>query len=319
MTPSIVTVTLNPCIDKFFAVSRVVPDRKLAAHDARQDPGGGGINVARAVAKLGGQALALWSCGGLMGQLLAELLDHEGIVHQQVAVAEATRENIIVYDESIDDQFRFGMPGPRLGAGELDRWKDRITRLDPAPAYLVLSGSLPPGASAGWFAGLVRDAPEGARVVVDTKGDALRQAIEAGVYLIKPNVHELEEIVEQELDSDEKVEDAARAIVSSQGASVVLISMGRAGAVLASADGIEHIRAPVVRYRSKVGAGDSTVAGIVHALVQDFSLVQAARYGVAAGAAAVMTEGTELCRREDVERLYECMQREQTHARDSAP
>jgi 6-phosphofructokinase 2 len=319
MTRAIVTVTLNPCIDKFFAVKRVVPDRKLAGHDVRQDPGGGGINVARALAKLGGQALALWSSGGLMGQLLAELLDHEGIVHQQVAVADATRENIIVYDESIDDQYRFGMPGPRLGAGELGRWKDRITRLEPAPAYLVLSGSLPPGATADWFAELVRDAPEGARVVVDTKGDALRRAIEAGVYLIKPNMHELEEIVGQELDSDDKVADAARAIVSSQGASVVLISLGRAGALLATADGIEHIRAPVVRYRSKVGAGDSTVAGMVHGLAQGLSLVQAARYGVAAGTAAVMTEGTELCRREDVERLYECMQRELTRELEVAP
>jgi 6-phosphofructokinase 2 len=310
MTAAIVTVTLNPSIDKFFAVNRVVPDRKLLAHDVRQDPGGGGINVARAITYLGGQAMALWSCGGLMGELLATLLDGDGIEHQRVAVGEATRENIIVYDESIDDQYRFGMPGPRLDDSELRRWKDCVSGLEPAPQYLVLSGSLPPGASAGWFAEVIGQAPEGARVVVDTKGDALHQAIQTGVYLIKPNVNELEELVQQELDSDDKVEDAARQIVASGGASVVLISLGRAGALLATAQGFEHIRAPVVRYRSKVGAGDSMVAGMVHALVQGMSLGQAARYGVAAGTAAVMTEGTGLCRREDVERLYECMQRE---------
>lgn len=310
MTAAVVTVTLNPCIDKFFAVKRVVPDRKLAAHDVRQDPGGGGINVARAITYLGGHAMALWSCGGLMGELLATLLDGDGIHHQRVAIANPTRENIIVHDESIDDQYRFGMPGPRLDHGELGRWKDCISGLEPAPQYLVLSGSLPPGASASWFAEVIGQAPEGARVIVDTKGEALRRAIQTGVYLIKPNVNELEDLVEQELDSDDKVEDAVRQIVSSGGASVVLISLGRAGAVLATAEGIEHIRAPVVRYRSKVGAGDSMVAGIVHALVQGMSLSQAARYGVAAGTAAVMTEGTELCRREDVERLYACMQRD---------
>jgi 6-phosphofructokinase 2 len=143
--------------------------------------------------------------------------------------------------------------------------------------------------------------------VVDTKDAALARALDAGVFLIKPNIHELEQLVGRELAGDRAVAEAAGEIVDRGGAEVALVSLGRGGAMLVTADGVEHLRAPVVPLGSKVGAGDSMVGGLAVALARGRELRDAARYAVAAGAAAVMTPGTELCRAEDVERLDQQM------------
>lgn len=309
MNAEIVTVTLNPAIDKVFSVDRVVSDRKLSGQDVHRYPGGGGINVARAIRELGGTAMALWSRGGPTGEMLAKALDGEGVPQVNIPVEEAVRENIIVGDQSSGQQYRFGLPGAVLKEKERDAWQGAIAGLGSGVKFLVLSGSLPPGASPGWYAQLIRLAPKGARVVVDTKKEALSHALEQGVFLIKPNVHELEELVGMELRDDADVEASARDVIRHKGAEVVLVSLGRGGALLVTRDETERVSAPVVRLRSKVGAGDSMVAGLVLALQKDWPLKDAARFAVAAGAAAVMTGGTRLCRREDVETLYERMKR----------
>lgn len=311
---SIVTVTMNPCIDKTFTVDHVVPDRKLQARDVQRYPGGGGLNVARAIGRLGGRALALWSCGGPNGQLLSQLLEREHVKQRAIPIAGTTRENVIAYESSSDQQYRFGLPGPRLSAGELDTWARSVEGIDPPPAYMVLSGSLPPGVPADWYGRLIDASSEQTRVVVDTKGEALRRALRAGVFLIKPNVSELEEIVGHELDGDEAIERGAREIISRGASTTVLVSLGRAGALLITPDERRFVRAPTVRARSKVGAGDSMVGGLVHGLARGWELVDAVKLGVAAGTAAVMTEGTELCRGEDVRRLYACMSSEEQQA-----
>lgn len=301
----IVTVTLNPAVDRTFAVERVVPERKLAAHDERRFPGGGGVNVARVVHRLGGDERAYWSRGGATGDLLAELLDREGLAHEPVPVSGPTRENVIVREHVSDQQWRFGLPGPELSKDDLQRWREKLESLAPAPGYLVLSGSLPRGVEAEWFGELARAGKARSRVVVDTKGAALSCALGVGVFMIKPNIDELAAIVGRELGMEDAVESAARDIVERGGAEHVLVSLGRAGAVLVSkGEQTSHISAPHVRIRSKVGAGDSMLGGVVFALASGWEPQAAARLGVAAGTAAVMNEGTELCRREDVERLY---------------
>ncbi len=305
MNAQIVTVTLNPAVDKTLSVERVIPDRKLSGQDVHRYPAGGGINVARAVRQLGGAAVAMWSRGGATGEILASLLEDEKVPQVPIPVEDVTRENIIVGDQSSGEQYRFGMPGAELNERERDAWVKRISGLTPPPKFLVLSGSLPPGASPGWYAELVRSVPKETRVVVDTKKDALSQALEAGVFLIKPNLHELEEIVGMELKDDDDVERAARDVIGHKGAKAVLVSLGRGGALLVTDAQTERISAPVVRLRSKVGAGDSMVAGLVLALQKNRSLSDAAKFAVAAGAAAVMTGGTQLCRREDAEKLFE--------------
>lgn len=308
---TVVTVTLNPCIDKTFSVERVVPDRKLAAENVREYPGGGGINVARVITRLGGDARALWSCGGDTGRRLARLLDAENVPHEPIPIEGEVRENLIATDASSGEQYRFGMPGPLLTDGERAHWVECLQQLPSSARYVVFSGSLPGGMPAEWYGDLLRAVPSGTRVVVDTKRDALRRALQAGVYLIKPNARELGEATGRELSDDEQIERAAREIVERGGAEVVIVSLGRGGALLVTADGIERFSAPSVPVRSKVGAGDSLVGGLVTALDQGRRLEEAASLGVAAGAAAFMTEGTELCRREDTERLARSVRRQE--------
>lgn len=300
----IVTVTLNPCVDKTFAVDRVVPDRKLTASEVHQYPGGGGLNVARAVAKLGDNTMALWSCGGTTGQRLAELLDHENISHSPVSIQENVRENLIVTDRSSNQQYRFGMQGPTLSDSERRLWQKCLREHAASARYVIFSGSLPGTVPASWYRELIRDLPTGTRVIVDTKQEALRAALSANVYLIKPNAYELEQIAERELRDDSQIIKAGQALIQLGQTEVVLVSLGRGGALLVTEESSLRIAAPAVPMRSKVGAGDSMVGGLVSALAQRRPIDEAARFAVAAGAAAVMTEGTELCRREDAEHLF---------------
>ncbi|MGD8608131.1 MAG: 1-phosphofructokinase family hexose kinase [Myxococcales bacterium] len=305
---TIATITLNPCVDKTFAVDRVVPDRKLRARGIRLYPGGGGINVARAVHRLGGQVNALWSCGGCSGEVLLELLQAEGVANQPVRIEDHTRENLIIRDDSSGQQYRFGMPGPAFTTEERDEWIRRLSHWPEPPRFVVFSGSLPPGAPLDWYEDLLRSVPVESHIVVDTKQAALSKALDVGVYLAKPNIHELEEVVGCELHHDDQIVEAAKEMIEHNQVEVLLISLGRGGAIVVTADEVDRLHAPAVKIRSKVGAGDSMVGGLLFALDRGLSLKNATRMAVAAGAAAVMSEGTDLCRREDVEHLYACTQ-----------
>jgi 6-phosphofructokinase 2 len=145
----------------------------------------------------------------------------------------------------------------------------------------------------------------GSRVVVDTSKEALARAAEAELFMLKPNLRELSQIAGRELEEEEQQIAAAGKLIERGKAELVMVSMGAGGALLVTKDGGEHLRTPTVPIRSKVGAGDSTVAGVVLALARGMEVREAVRFGMAAGAAAVMTPGTELCRREDAERLFE--------------
>jgi 6-phosphofructokinase 2 len=305
--PTIVTLTLNPAVDKISSVRQVVPEDKLRCSEPHYDPGGGGLNVARAIKILGGEATAWWTRGGPLGELLAQRLDAESVPNRPIPIQNMTRENFIVYEESSTKQYRFGVPGARLSPEELDRCARELRESDPPPEYLVLSGSLPPGTPEDFYARLADDAPPSCRVVIDTSGKPLRAGIEGGAFLIKPNIRELGELAGQDVTQDAQIEDFSRGLVQSGKVQVVVTSLGSAGVVLVTADTSERIRAPVVKIKSKVGAGDSTVAGIVFGLAQGKSIQDAVRLGVAAGSAAVMTEGTQLCRKEDTLRLYDKM------------
>jgi 6-phosphofructokinase 2 len=301
---TIVTVTVNPAIDTSCSVEQVVPERKSRCSEPHRDPGGGGLNVARALRRLGGEAVAFWTCGGALGHLLGRLLDEEGLDHRAIPVEGMTRESLTVLETSTTLQYRFGLPGPRLRPEEARECLSRVGAFEPTPDYLVLSGSLPPGAPDDLYAQFARQAPASCRVVLDASGDALRSGLGAGVYLIKPNVRELGQLAGRVIERDADIEEISRRLIRDGRVEVVVTSLGAGGAVLVTAAGAERLRAPTVEIRSKVGAGDSTVAGVVLGLTRGSSVRDAVRFGVAAGAAAVMTEGTSLCRREDAERLY---------------
>jgi 6-phosphofructokinase 2 len=200
------------------------------------------------------------------------------------------------------------MPGPRLEEGEWRGLLDSIFRRDPSPDYLVASGSLPRGVPEDFYARLCAWAAVGeVRVIVDTAGRPLQLAAEAGAYLVKPNLRELEHMAGRKIEEEEQQVEMAREIIGRTKTRGVLLSLGASGALLVGEEAIRRMASPVVPIRSRVGAGDSMVAGLVLALSRGRSLEEAAVYGVAAGSAAVMTPGSELCRREDTERIFRRM------------
>ncbi len=312
---SILTLTLNPTIDKSAEVDHVISEKKLRCRSPRYEPGGGGLNVSRAIQQLGGASEALYLAGGLQGRRLQDLLDEGELNHRPVPIAESTRENLIIYEDKSGEQYRFGMPGPEVSEPEWRGLLDSLRDRDPTPDYLVASGSQPPGVPDDFYARLARLCRDkGTRMILDASGAPLVEAAREGVFLIKPNVTELKTLAgEEDFEDENHLEELACRLTRDRGAEVVVASLGAAGAMLVWEDQCRRLRAPTVPIKSKVGAGDSMVAGIVLGLARGHSIIEAARFGVAAGAAAVMTPGTELCRKEDTERLYRQMAANDRH------
>lgn len=305
----ILTVTFNPCIDKSTTVPALAPEKKLSCGNPVFEPGGGGLNVARAIKKLGGDATALYMFGGHSGRFLQHLMDAEGIRGEAVEIKNATRENLIVLDSSTNQQYRFGMPGPEISRDELQKMLDLIRKHKDAQ-YVVVSGSLTPGVPETIFADIAAITKKnGSRLVVDTSGKALEHAAYAGVYLLKPNLGELSAMAGKEQIEEEDVDDLARSIIAKGQCEMVVVSMGAGGAQMITAKEVYRAVPPVVRRRSTVGAGDSMVAGLILCLSRGASLKEALCYGVASGTAATMNPGTELCKKEDVEKLLAIMQK----------
>ncbi len=300
----VVTLTMNPALDVATRIESVAPEIKLRCGAPGFHPGGGGINVARAIRFLGGEASAVYAAGGHTGAKLTQLLEAEGIARRAIAIGGTTRESLVVYEESTGLQYRFNMPGPDLRADEWIACLEAVFEL--APQYIVASGSLPGGVPAELYGEITRYARQyGIRVIVDTAGAALRRTVGKGVFMIKPNLRELERFAGVALSDEAQIRAAGQRLIGEGLAEVIVVSLGAAGAALITGDAYQPLRAPIVPIRSKVGAGDSMVGGMVLRLAQGWDLLDAARFGVAAGSAAVMTAGTMLCRRDDAERLYQ--------------
>lgn len=308
MTKSIHTLTLNPTIDVNMSVEEVAPNRKLRCDEVSREPGGGGLNVSRALARLGAESRALYTAGGPVGDMLDHLLGAEGLDTRPLRIGGWTRENVIVHETGSDRQYRFGAPGPELTVREWQAAIEAAAGRKPYPDFLVASGSLPPGAPEEFYGLLAkRVRPQGTRLVVDTSKAALRATAAAGVFLLKPNRRELAQLVDRRLEDRDAQRAAARELLEREAAEIIVVSLGPEGALVAWGDEVVELAAPEVEVRSRIGAGDSTVAGIVLGLARGEEPLSAAKLGLAAGAAAVMTPGTELCRREDVERLRQAM------------
>lgn len=305
MPPLIATLTLNPALDITTAAERVVPTHKIRCAAPRYDPGGGGINVARVATRIGVNAVALFPSGGAIGDQLQQLLKAEKVPVSSVPVEGRTRESFVVDEEESGLQFRFVLPGPSLPAEAQELILDRLRALPRSPACIVVSGSLPPGVRPDFFERLrALSAEHRALLLLDMPGERLHECAGPGVFLIKPNLRELEAACGQELRSERDESRAARQLVQLGLAEVVLVSLGARGALLATAQETHRLPSLPVQACSAVGAGDSMVAGIAAGLANGFPLLDAARLGVAAGAAALITPGTELARLEDIERLY---------------
>ncbi len=304
MSEEIVTLTMNPAVDISTHAEKVEPTRKVRCHSVRRDPGGGGINVARVVCRLGGAATAIYTSGGHSGRVLTALLEDESIAADPLPVSDATRVTFSVLEQSTNSRFRFVLPGPVLSEETWRSCLDRLARKAPAPGYLVASGSLPPGVPDDFYGRMAVVAKKhDIRFVLDTSGEALAAGISEGVYAVKPNRRELEQVTGGPLDTATDQEQASRDLVARGKAELVALTLGEDGALLASRNGTERCGTPEVSTRSSIGAGDSFLAALILALAGGRAHREALRYAVAAGTAALLTPGTELCRRDDVVRL----------------
>lgn len=300
---SIITITFNPANDKSTTVSCLVPERKMKCTAPVFEPGGGGINVARAIKKLGGEAIAIYLAGGYSGKFLTQLLENDGIPSIVIETQRHTRENMIVLDTSTNLQYRFGMPGPEINETEWRQVLSEIEKIKEAE-FIVASGSLPKGVPTNIFARIADIAKsKKAKFVVDTSGEALKAAVNEGVYLLKPNLGELSYLAGKDELAPNEIIDAGRDLINKGRCEVIIVSMGAAGAMLITKNETHQVIPPPVKRKSTVGAGDSMVAGIVLSLFQKKDLLTATKYGVACGTAATVNSGTQLCKREDVEKL----------------
>ena len=291
-------------MDKSISVTQLVPEKKLLCTGSKVEPGGGGINVSRAIHKLGGYSEAVYLSGGYTGKHFEELMDVEKIASVVLPMRGATRENFVVLDASANLQYRFGMQGPELSEQEWQQALDYIEKQTEL-AYIVASGSLPPGVPVDIFGRLAIIAKQKkAKLIVDTSGEALQHAVKEGLFLIKPNLGELSNLYGKEKMASEDVLNAARSIIAGGGCEVMVVSMGADGAMLITLDKQLLVKPPNVNIHSTVGAGDSMVGAMVLALSNDWSLEDVLYYGVAAGTAATLNSGTELCKKEDTERLF---------------
>lgn len=300
----IVTLTINPAVDKNTKFEGLVAEHKIRCEQPVYDAGGGGINVSKAIYRLGGESTAFFPAGGPIGDLLKSLVKKEGVVFETIESKAWTRENFIAVDTTTNAQYRFGMPSPELTLEEFEEILEKVKNQN--PEILVISGSLPENLSPIIFKRISEVLGEKKpKIVVDTSGDALKFALENGAFLIKPNHKELAKLLGLEKIEPTQVESAAKTLIEKYNCEIVVVSMGSEGAKLFDKDKTYFVSAPKVEKKSTVGAGDSMVGGMVWALSQNLPLEDVLKWGVACGSAATMNEGTQLFKKDDAVRLYD--------------
>jgi 6-phosphofructokinase 2 len=295
----IVTLTINPTIDAFCRAERVIPVRKVRTRDERYGPGGGGLNVSRVVRELGGATVAFYLAGGLTGQALEGLVERIGLAAVRVPMAGLTRVSHVVLEGSTGQEYRFTPEGPEVEEAEWRHCLEVLAVVD-AP-YVVASGSLARGMPADFYARLARLVKaRGGRVVVDSSGPPLQEALAEGVHLIKPSRGELESLLGRKAATAEEAGALALEVVRSGRAEIVALTLGAEGAILATRDGAIRLASPRVETRSAVGAGDAFLGAMLQAMAAGQQLPQAFALGVAAGAATAATPGSTLATREQI-------------------
>lgn len=295
----ILTITLNPAVDLATHVPQVIAGPKLRCAPPRFDPGGGGVNVARAICKLDGSARALVAVGGTMGTLLLKLLTDEGVPTLPVAVSGETRQSFAVTDDSTGAQFRFNVPGQPLTAGDAAHLLAAMTRHTPQNGFVVISGSAAPGLPLDFQSQMIAAvAHKAARVIVDTSGFALGELIanpKDPLFLLRVDRSEAAEAATRVMATvDDSVAFAAD-LVGRGVAKTVVTGRGAEGSVMVSGGQRFFCHPPVVAVRSKIGAGDAFVGAMTLALARGDAPDIALQWGVAAASATVGTEGTALC------------------------
>ena len=310
MQTPIVTLTLNPALDLASDLVALIPDTKLRCTAPSLDPGGGGLNVSRAIAALGGESLALVALGGLTGDRLAGLIRDEGVAFLSMTAPGESRQSLTVTETSTGRQYRFMLPGPIWSAQDQERVFALLRASARPGAFGVISGSQPPGVPVDFPASLAQAMP-GLQVVLDTSGPALAQAVAhpiPNLVILRMDGDEAETLAGHQLLSRSDTADFAAGLVARGVAQMVVVARGADGSVLVDKDRRIFAKAAKVKVKSTVGAGDSFVAGLVLSLAKGEPRETALAWGAAAASAAVMSDATQLCKKADVLRLLpECV------------
>ena len=301
----IVTLTVNPALDVYTTTAHLEPDIKMRCAKATRDPGGGGVNVSRVIKRLGGSSTAIYTRGGFTGDFFEKLLDAEQIDQDVISIKDEIRQNFAITETTSGKLFRFGFPGPHISNLEKNKIFQKIDLYDKAD-YLVGSGSLPPGLPDNFYAKVAAKARKNStRFILDTSGKAYKGVLDEGVFLLKPNLNELEDLVGQKANDDKEREALLLDVLDKYKVEVLVLSQGAKGALLTTKNKVQHFPAPQVEHISSIGAGDSMVAGMVHALSIGEPVEKAVLFGISCGSATIKSPGTELLQKKDVDELYQ--------------
>lgn len=301
----IVTLTLNPALDKSAKVDGIITEHKLKCHSVSYQAGGGGINVSRVLNRLGIKTNCIFPVGGDNGLRLKELLVNESLNIQSIPIKAWTRENLSVVDTQNGQQYRFGMPGNTLIESELVELETLLEKILSDEDIFVLSGSLAENMDATYYSKLIKKLThKNIKVILDTSGSALKETLNNTIYLIKPNQRELAQLAGADFLSKLEQEEFALNLIKTKKINYVVVSLGNKGAFIASNEGITYLSPPSVIVKSTIGAGDSMVAGIVYSILNNFSDEVMLKWGVACGVAATMSEGTDLAHKDNIEKVF---------------
>jgi 1-phosphofructokinase family hexose kinase len=300
----IYTLTLNPAVDRELTVPAMESDSVLRASEARVDFGGKGFNVSRLLKGMNESSIAVGFLGGNAGELLQKGLQSLGIGTDFVWVSEETRTNVSIVTQSHDHYIKVNEKGPLVDAAKQQELLDKIDSLAKNGDWWVLAGSLPPGVSNDIYARVVGVLNKhGANAVLDTSGESLKLGCAENPFLVKPNAEEAHELTGLPMATPDEIVSGA-AEIRRMGPQNVVVSMGKAGALLHTADGTWLVHTPKIKEKNPIGAGDSMVGGLVWALTKGLALKEALGWGVASGAATASLPGTEVGSRPLIEELY---------------
>jgi 6-phosphofructokinase 2 len=305
---NIVTLTINPALDKSAKIDQLLPEQKLKCKAIEFQAGGGGVNISRVLHTLGVKNNCMFTCGGDTGKTLKGLLEDEKLELTPIAVEAWTRENLAVVDAKTDLQYRFGMPGQGLSAAEIKIVKSAINKLVTDNSLFIISGSIPDAMSSDFYIELIDSlSAKNVKIIVDTSGEALKASLKKPVFLMKPNQGELAQLAGKDFLTKTEQENFAMELINNKHAEYVVVSLGARGAFLASESGIFYQNTPSVKVKSTIGAGDSMVAGLVYAIEQGMSSQDILKWGVVCGVATTMTGGTNLATKENIHVVSELL------------
>lgn len=303
MPKKVLTITMNPALDINSEVNEVHPNQKLRCEKPQYDPGGGGINVARVLTRLGVEVDAQYFAGGVPGEFLKKLLNEEDMNDYPNEIEGNTRENVSIIDKKSGEQYRYVFPGPELKKNDWNKILE-LAKNDISPyEFVVASGSLPPGVPTDFYSRLGKIVlDQGKQYVLDTSGNFLMEGIQHGATFIKPNQEEFDELKTRMGTAED--DDLIQKLFE-LGIEHIIHTQGKEGTVLHKKNGSKRFDPPELEVNSSIGAGDSFVGGLIAGLVNDNSTEDAVCYGIAAAASTLKSPGTALCDLSDVQSISE--------------